>query len=157
MEFTLKHYKKQASIQLKPTINISADKSRCVHFSIAWFRGSDIPKPERKKIMIEIFTSLSEYFEKNGNTLTFKIVKIGNNCTYGHFDQGFEDIITKYRSLHALNTEKDLPLDQFPDLPDIPVMFHIAHSRSTDSNFDKFMKNEDNILEINVSLLEVNK
>jgi hypothetical protein len=166
MNFVLKHYKKGATIQLKPVEDISTDPARCVHFSIAWFanqnkldQNKSSSKEEQRLITAQLFSMLIDYLKTTNNKLSFKIVKACENCTYGHFDTPFEDIVSHTRQQHnSLNTEKDLPLHLHPELPqNVPIMFHIAHSRSTNAAFNDFLKVAGDTLTINVSILEVNK
>lgn len=159
MNFNLKHYKKSASIQLKPKDDISSDPERCVHFSIAWFKGKELTKEEQRAATAEIYTKLKNYLAKTDSKLKFTIVKACENCTYGHFDKEFEEIIANARTAYPLCAEKDLPLTLHPELPtDRTVMFHIAHSRSTDLKFNHFLKQKGAVLDINVvEAIEVNK
>lgn len=161
MEFVLKHYRKKATIQLKPKTDISSNKSRCVHFSIAWFKTNDISKEQKREISRKLFEELCECLEKLENRLEFRIVKACENCTYGHFDKVFEDIVSVYREKYPLCTEKNLPLEQHPEVPqDKPIMFHIGHSISTDDNFNLLLQQKSNktkTLIINVETISVNK
>lgn len=81
------------------------------------------------------------------------------NCTYGHFDAEFEKIVTEARAACPfLSADHNLPLEKHPHLPqDTPVIFHIAHSRSTSTTFNEQMKNDAAVLQMVVELEEVNR
>jgi hypothetical protein len=158
MKFQLKHYKKAASIQLKPTDDISTDPERPVHFSIAWFRGTgDLSKDKQREATAALFATLKRVVEENGNALTFTIVKACENCTYGHFDDPFEAAVLDARGSVPFCTDKNLPFDKHPELStERPLMFHIAHSRSSDETFNALLKTAGAQLAIEVEIVEVN-
>src|ERR1700690_2973078 len=111
MNFVLKHYRKGASIQLKPQEDISIDPARCVHFSVAWFKDVDISKEEQRLATAQLFARLSLLIAKQ-NRLTFTVVKPCENCSYGHLDGEFETIVQEARQQFPFCIEKNLPLDK---------------------------------------------
>lgn len=158
MEFVLKHYKKSASIQLKPKEDISTDPARCVHFSIAYFKNVNLSKEVQRDIINDLYEKLRIYLEKVKWKMNFRIIKACENCTYGHFDDEFENIIKNTRLAYPLCDEKNLPLNLHPELPqDDVIMFHIAHSRSTDESFNQALKKHNNLLLLQIEPLVVNK
>lgn len=160
MNFTLKHYKKGASIQLKPKDDISSDPQRCVHFSVAWFKTGDCDasKEEQRAITTQLYKELIVHLASVDWKLNFTITKACENCTYGHFDEAFEKIIIAAREKYPLCVEKNLPLHLHPDVPqNRPIMFHIAHSRSTDEALNKLLKKPGETLALKIDACEVNK
>jgi hypothetical protein len=158
MEFVLKHYKKGASIQLKPKQDISTDPARCVHFSIAWFKDATLSKEEQRRATALLFERLSAIVTEKQGRLTFRVVKACENCTYGHFDEEFEAAVVQARKETVFCADKNLPLEKHTELPqDVPIMFHIAHSRSIDASFNERLKVPGAVLALQVELLEVNK
>jgi len=65
-------------------------------------------------------------------------IRVCANCTYGRFDQSFEDLIIDIRNTYpGISTKKDLPLDdeQHQDLKEVelwdehhPIIFHIHNN-----------------------------
>ena len=158
-------YPKNRAIQIKP----SHDKIN--HFSIVWAR-------EKGQISESDFDAMDKgirnYLHDHGGKLTFRIVKACMNCTYGHFDREFEDLIKGYRAVyHGIFAGKDLPLDDQrhqhlkaeeaadfgPDggwTAENPIIFHI-HSRSNtqdaekDARFSAMMRSERNtVITLNI-------
>lgn len=87
-DFCYRVYTKQRAIQFKPL----HDKAN--HFSIVWTK-------DRKGLTLEDLNKMDEiiktYIRSNGNVLTFRIIRACKNCTYGRFEQEFEDIILDLR------------------------------------------------------------
>lgn len=131
-KFRYRAYRKQRKIQLKP----EHDKDK--HFSIVWCK-------EKNEISIEEFEymdmKIREMLKEKNNELKFRIIKPTTNCTYGRFDEDFEDLIKEFRKSYKLCIDKDLPLDheEHQHLKDSelwdeenPIIFHIHTKDDTD-------------------------
>ncbi len=109
--FIYRAYSKKRCIQLKP----AHDKTN--HFSIIWSKNKTMTLEEfkimdagiRAYLTSKTLTSKTETKEKC--EMTFRIIKACKNCTYGRFEQEFEDLIIKYRNTYqSVSKEKDLNL-----------------------------------------------
>lgn len=140
-EFYYKVYPKQRAIQLKP----HHDKTN--HFSIIWTKDRKTLTPE---ILTLLDKTLRDYITVNGNVLHFRIIRACKNCTYGRFEQEFEDKILDMRKQYPfLSRIKDLTLDdpkhQFLKEHEVwdedhPIIHHI-HSESDNPVWVDFMRN----------------
>lgn len=138
--FRYKCYKKQKAIQLKPF----HDKGN--HFSIIWGEKRAISDKQFASIDSEIRDFIIQNF---GCVLTFTIIRVCTNCTYGRFDQDFEKLILSLREKHKnfVSRKKDLPLSdpKHIDLHDKilwdeshPIIHHIhGRSQTNDKQMDK--------------------
>lgn len=139
-KFYYRVYSKQRAIQLKPC----HDKTN--HFSIVWTK-------DRKGLSLEAFNKLDmmlrAYIESRNNVLNFRIIRACKNCTYGRFEQDFEEMILEMRKNYPLCKNKDLTLDdpkhQFLKTDEVwdedhPIIHHI-HSESDDAVWVDFMRN----------------
>lgn len=139
-DFHYRYYPKQRIIQLKPA------NDKTVHFSIAWAN----PKESIFKVDFDIINKfIIKYLEMHNWTLTFRPIKACENCTYGYFDENFENLILGLRDKYKLCCDKDLPicessshesLLELPEVNRLPIMSHISHSRSNDETFNSFMQ-----------------
>lgn len=134
-KFRYRSYKKQRVIQLKP--HHDAEN----HFSIVWCKG--------KKLTVDEFAFIDNkirmFIQNNDSSLTFTILRACTNCTYGRFQQSFEDMILALRDEYPqLCTNKDLTLGdpKHVELLNLvrwdekhPIMHHI-HARSNTGNSD---------------------
>jgi hypothetical protein len=97
--WVLRVYKKQKAIQIKPPHN------KHIHFSIVW--GNDITPEDFATMEKEIHTFLAKTPK-----LSFRIIRPCANCTYGRFDESFEDLIMGFRKrFEGVSAKKDLPLE----------------------------------------------
>ncbi len=141
LEFYYRVYPDRCTIQLKPC----SDKTN--HFSIVWpAKRGTIAKEDFEAMDAQI----RHYIEQRGGQLEFQIIKACENCTYGRFEAGFEQLVlSTFRTQYAgINCVKDLPLDDAKHQhlkttivwdEDHPIAFHI-HSRSPDKRFTDIMK-----------------
>ena len=145
--FYYRCYPKKRTIQLKPQHDPG------VHFSIAWCK----PKTA---ISVEDFHKIDEeireWLEEHDWKLTFQPVKACQNCTYGHFDESFEDLLQDLRLRYELCEEKNLPLGpENPENANVaenvkagkirePIFIHISHSRSSNEEFNEYLKSNVN-------------
>lgn len=139
-EFRYRVYPKQRAIQFKP----HHDKTN--HFSIVWTKNKKGLSLYNLTLMDKI---LRNYIEAHGNTLSFRIIRACKNCTYGRFEQDFEDMILEMRKHYPLCKNKDLTLDDpkhdFLKQSEIwdedhPIIHHI-HSESDDPIWVDFLRN----------------
>ena len=105
--------------------------------------------------MSEIYQKIKQFFADRENVLQFNILKKRPSCAYGRFDDQFEQLILSLREQYPLlSCEKDMPRADHPELSDdvfaTPVFAHIAHSKSTDNDFNSFMRTEGNVLTIEI-------
>lgn len=136
-EFIFRVYPKQRAIQFKPV----HDKHN--HFSIIWTKEKALSKEDFELIRQEI----TEYLQKHNNQLTFTIYRVCENCTYGRFDDDFEQLIFSFRKrFKGIYSGKDLPLDdpkhQF--LKDLvkwdeenPIIHHVHGQSKTEPRWEE--------------------
>ena len=155
-QFRYRAYKKQRCIQLKPI----HDKEK--HFSIIWSRSKNDISVEEFNIMDE---KIRELLENKNYVLQFRIIKPTTNCTYGRFDQEFEDLIKGFRKTYKLNTEHDLPLNDSEHLhlndeeawdTENPIIFHIHTRDDQDPEWQNLMRKspKDSILKYKIEMLK---
>ena len=145
-DFRYRVYQKNQAIQFKP----AHDKTN--HFSIVWSK-------DKKNITEDAFNKIDKgirkYLHQHGGKVTFTIFKACENCTYGRFEEEFEDLILGYRATNeGIYRGKDLPLND-PKHQHLkqevvwneehPIIFHV-HSKSCtgdeelDTNWTAMMK-----------------
>lgn len=101
LSFRYRVYPKQCAIQLKP----EHDKTN--HFSIIWTKD----KKSLAKDFPAIEAEIRNYITSHGNKLHFTILRVCTNCTYGRFDDRFEEMIINMRAKYpAIYTGKDLTI-----------------------------------------------
>ena len=138
--FRYRAYKKTRTIQLKP----AHDNQK--HFSIVW-------QKEKNDITLEEFNlmdkEIRELLKTKNSQLIFKIVKPTTNCTYGHFDEDFENLIKSYRLKYKLCKDKDMDLER-EDLQYLkqlevwdelnPIFFHIYSRDPNDKDWCEMLR-----------------
>jgi len=138
--FDYRYYAKKRMIQLKP----KHDKG--VHFSLLW---QDKARPVEAEKFKEAHNACIAYLEAHDWKVAFTVVKVCENCTYGHMDEAFEEVLLSFRNALKLCCKKDLPLDDPRHMHltegDVvvvkePVFLHISHSRSSDEKFNTFLQ-----------------
>lgn len=103
---------------------------------------------------------IRDYIASKSNVMTFRIIKACKNCTYGRFEQEFEDLIIGYRNTYSsVSKEKDLNMgleNRNAHIKDEEVwddehpIFHHIHGKGTtkrdkldddivDARFNEFM------------------
>jgi len=112
--------------------------------------------------MDDIDTKLRLYLHEHNNELRFVPLVACENCTYGHMDEEFEKIIVELRELYpSITVDKDLPLantrgdmlrETHPNLRE-PVFMHIAHSKSTDEDFNEHLTKAKDVLVLEIENL----
>ena len=134
--FRYRAYKKQRVIQLKPV------HDNTNHFSIIWTKNK---KNMTEEHFNQIDQALREYIISNNNKMSFRIIRACKNCTYGRFEQSFEDIILGLRKQYDICAIKDLTLDDTKheflkkvEVWDVdhPIIHHI-HSKSETDDQDQ--------------------
>jgi hypothetical protein len=110
----LRVYKKQKAIQIKPPHN------KHIHFSIIW--GNDIAPEDFATMEKEIRAFLAKTPK-----LSFRIIRPCANCTYGRFDESFEDLIMGFRKrFEGISAKKDLPLEN-EEHQDLRLLLNESH------------------------------
>lgn len=139
--FHYRAYPKKRVIQFKP----AHDKAN--HFSIVWSK-------QRAEFSLEDFNVMDAviqtYLKEKNGVLSFRIIRACKNCTYGRFDDSFEQLILGFRATYPLLCrDKDLTLDdpkhQFLKAVETwdethPIIHHI-HSESKDEVWVDFLRN----------------
>jgi len=76
---------------------------------------------------------LDQYIRSHGNTLKWRPIVARSHCTYGRFEDEFEELVLKHRPKVG---EKDLPWEDHPDLPreDRPCFAHMRHADLPDDH-----------------------
>ena len=140
--FVLRYYPKNRAIQFKP------HDDKHVHFSIAWTKPINSMSIDNFKN--NIYVPIIDYLNKCKWKLEFIPVKACENCTYGHFNEEFEQLLLDLRKKYpTLCQDKDLPLDteQHSHLRSEgvrePIFMHMSHSTSKNEELNKFLQDSD--------------
>ena len=133
MPFHLRFYRKKRAVQLKPAEDAQ------VHFSLAWG-----PKKELSLHDMDIIhAQIVQYLHQHDWKLSFALAIARGSCTYGRFDEGFEDLLFALRDKYPLCTKKNLAwqehLGELEPEPR-PYAFHITHWSRVLPEFAAFLK-----------------
>ena len=119
----------------------SANEER--HFTLLYVNPKDaLSLSEWQKINERV----QQYLENHNWKLNFTPIKACENCTYGHFDEEFEDLILEIRKEYScINNNHDLsPSTQHAHLANehckFPIFAHISHSRGTNTELTEFLQ-----------------
>ena len=140
LSFDYRFYKKRC----KYVCLRSVDEER--HFTLLYVRPKDALTPDEWN---KINLRLKKYLEEHNWTLTFTPWKACENCTYGHFDVEFENLICQIRREYPqMDTGHDLSFDgQHAHLVAEgcrrPVLAHISHRRGTNEKLSEFLRAAD--------------
>ena len=134
MPFDLRFYRKKRAVQLKPAEDAQ------VHFSLAWGRKEELSVHD----MDDIHGQIVRYLEQHDWKLSFVLAIARGSCTYGRFDEGFEDLLFALRGKYPpLCTKKNLAWEDHlgeMDPEPRPYAFHITHWSQALPEFAAFLK-----------------
>lgn len=133
LPFDLRFYRKKRAIQLKPAGDTH------VHFSLAWGNKQELSLRD----MDDMYERIVRYLKRHQWRLTFTLVIARGACTYGRFDESFEDLMFELRDTYPLCTKKNLAWEDHRgelEPESRPIIFHISHWSEALPEFAAFLK-----------------